>query len=111
MGEYLDQIPEEIRGHIKEITRTSGLPAGEESEELIAMGWLEKKKAFEEKIAEMEMEEVEFFDKVDERATLALTYSGSLWSTISEKHSTPVLGFEVMFRKRRKRKIRRLRRT
>jgi hypothetical protein len=78
MGEYLDQIPEEIRGHIKEITRTSGLPAGEESEELIAMGWLEKKKAFEEKIAEMEMEEVEFFDKVDERATLALTYSGSL---------------------------------
>jgi hypothetical protein len=78
MGEYLDQIPEEIRGHVREITRISGLPEGEESVETIAQAWLEKKKTFEEEIQKMKMEEIEFFSKEDERAALALTYSGSL---------------------------------
>jgi hypothetical protein len=78
MGEYLDQIPEGIRGHIREITKLSGLPEDEESVEMIAQAWLEKKKAFEEEIQKMSMEELEFFEKDDERAALALTYSGSL---------------------------------
>lgn len=78
MGEFFDQIPEEIQGHIKEITKLSGLPEGEESVEKIAQGWLEKKKAFEEKTQSMDMEEVESLEKDDERGALALTYSGSL---------------------------------
>jgi hypothetical protein len=78
MGEYLEQIPEEIRGHIREITKLSGLPEDEESVELIAQAWLEKKKTFEEEIQKMRMEEIESFEKDDERGALALTYSGSL---------------------------------
>ena len=78
MGEYLDQIPEEIRGHVREITRISGLPEGEESVEKIAQAWLEKKKTFEEEIQKMKMEEIDSFTKEDERAALALTFSGSL---------------------------------
>jgi hypothetical protein len=78
MGEYFDQIPDELQGHIREITKISGLPEGEESVEMIAQAWLEKKKTFEEETQKMKMEEIESFPKEDERAVLALTYSGSL---------------------------------
>lgn len=78
MGEFLDQIPEKLLGHINEITKTSGLPPGEESVEKIAKGWLEKKEVFEEKIEDLEMEEIESFEKDDLRGALVLTYSGSL---------------------------------
>ncbi len=78
MGEFLDKIPENIQDHIREITKTSGLPPDEESVEKIAKGWLEKKKVFEKKIGEMGMEEVDFLTSDDERAALAITYSGSL---------------------------------
>ena len=78
MGEYFDQLPEGIRDHVKEITRTSGLPPGEESVEKIARGWLEKRQVFEDFIKRFQMEEVETFDQYDERGALALTYSGSL---------------------------------
>ncbi len=78
MGEFLDQIPEKLHGHIKEITKTSGLPPGEESVEKIAKGWLGKKDVFEEKIEDLEMEEIESFEKDDLRGALLLTYSGSL---------------------------------
>ncbi|KKK73521.1 hypothetical protein LCGC14_2892980, partial [marine sediment metagenome] len=40
MGEFLDKIPENIQDHIREITKTSGLPPDEESVEKIAKGWL-----------------------------------------------------------------------
>jgi hypothetical protein len=78
MGEFLDNIPENIKEHIREITKTSGLPEGEESVEKIAKGWLEKKQVFEDKIGDMGMEEVDFLSADDERAALAITYSGSL---------------------------------
>jgi hypothetical protein len=78
MGEYLDQIPEEIRGHIREITKLSGLSEGEDSVEMIAQAWLEKKKTFEEETQKLNMEELPSFGKEDERAAIALTYSGSL---------------------------------
>ena len=78
MGEFLDKIPENIQDHIREITKTSGLPPGEESVEKIAKGWLEKKQVFEEKIADMDMEEVDLLTTDDQRAALAITYSGSL---------------------------------
>ncbi len=78
MGEYLDQVPEEIQDHIREITRTSGLPEGEESVEKISQGWLEKRRAFEDQVQSMDMEEVDTLEKEDERGALAFTYSGSL---------------------------------
>jgi hypothetical protein len=78
MGEFLDQIPQELQGHIREITRQSGLPGGEDSVEKVAAGWLEKKKVFEDQIEKMNMEEVDLLGKDDERGALALTYSGSL---------------------------------
>lgn len=78
MGEFLDKIPGNIQDHIREITKTSGLAPGEESVEKIAKGWLEKKQVFEEKIADMDMEEVDILTFDDERAVLAITYSGSL---------------------------------
>lgn len=78
MGVYLDQIPEEIRDHIEQITATSGLPNTDESVERIAEGWLEKKRIFEEKLDELNMEEVDELPSDDERGALLLTYSGSL---------------------------------
>ena len=78
MSEFLDQIPEDIQDHIKDITKTSGLPDNDESIEMIAQAWLEKKNVFEEKIEEMNMEELDSFDKEDERGAIVLTYSGSI---------------------------------
>jgi hypothetical protein len=78
MGEYFEQIPVEIQGHVRQITKTSGLPDTEESVELIAQGWLEKKERFEKLIARMSMEGVDLLEKTDQRGCLAMTYSGSL---------------------------------
>ena len=78
MGIYLDQVPTDIQDHIRTITKSSGLPDSEESVERIAEAWLEKKRIFEEEIQKKGMEEVDDFEKEEERGTLVLTYSGSL---------------------------------
>jgi len=78
MGEYLSQIPTEIQDHIRQITRSSGLPEGEDSVEMIAMGWLEKKEHFENQVVEMDMAEVDEIEQDEERGCLAMTFSGSL---------------------------------
>ena len=78
MGEYLDQVPPEIQDHLRQITKTSGLPDTDDSAEMIAQGWLDKRRAFEKIAARMSLEEVDFFEKTDERGCLAMTWSGSL---------------------------------
>jgi hypothetical protein len=78
MGEYLSQIPTEIQDHIRQITKSSGLPDNEDSVEMIAMGWLEKKELFENQMVEMDMVEVEEIQQDEEQGCLAMTYSGSL---------------------------------
>ncbi len=78
MGEYLDQIPENIKGHIQEIAKDIKVESDEDAVEKVAKGWLDKKEAFEEKIESVGMEEVDSLAKDDERGALALTYSGSL---------------------------------
>jgi hypothetical protein len=78
MGENYDQLPEMIKDHIREITKSSGLPPDDESVEKIATGWLEKRKVFEDFTQQFQMEEADSFERDDERAALALTYSGSL---------------------------------
>jgi hypothetical protein len=78
MGQFFDQIPEQLRRHVKEITRTSGLPDVEESLEKISEAWLEKRKVFEEKTRNLKLEDVKSLGAEEERGALALTYSGSL---------------------------------
>ncbi len=78
MGEYIDQVPVEVQDHIRQITRTSGLPDTEEAVDMIAQGWLEKKQRFEKITARMELEEIDVLPKSDARGCLVMTYSGSL---------------------------------
>jgi hypothetical protein len=78
MGEYLNQIPENIQDHVRQITKSTRLPDSEESVEAVARGWIEKKRLFEEQITGLGMEEIEFLDRNDSRGALVMTYSGSL---------------------------------
>ena len=78
MSEHLDLIPVEIQSHIRQITKTSGLPDTDMSVDMIAQGWLEKKERFEKLLARMSLEEVDLLEKTDPRGCLAMTYSGSL---------------------------------
>lgn len=78
MGEFFAQIPENIQGHIRDITKSSGLDESEESVEKMAEAWLEKKGIFETKIKVLGMEELSHLDMDDEKGVIALTYSGSL---------------------------------
>ena len=78
MGEFFDQIPDDIQHHIRDITESSGLENNEESLEMMAKAWIEKKEFFEERIESLDMEELDSLEKDDERGALVLTYSGSL---------------------------------
>lgn len=78
MGEYLDQVPEQIRSHIRDITKSSGLPDNDDSVEQIARAWLEKKEIFEQKTEEFNMDELDEYEVDEERGALFLTYSGSI---------------------------------
>ena len=78
MSEHLDLIPVEIQDHIRQITKTSGLPDTEDSVDMIAQGWLEKRERFEKLLARMSMEEVDLLERTDPHGCLAMTYSGSL---------------------------------
>jgi len=67
-----------IQSHVKNIAKTSGLPVTDDTYELIATAWLEKKQAFERIIEDNDMVEVESFQADDPKGAIALTYSGSL---------------------------------
>jgi len=78
MTDLFVTIPENIKLHIKEISKVGGIPGDEETLQKIAEAWIEKEKSFEEKIKSLNMEEVDFLDIEDQRGALILTYSGSL---------------------------------
>lgn len=78
MGEYLNQVPGEIQSHLRQITKTSGLPDTDDSLEMIAQGWLEKKERFDRHLSRNSLEEIDVLEKSDSRGCLAMTYSGSL---------------------------------
>jgi hypothetical protein len=78
MSEYLDQVPVEIQNHLRQITKSSGLPDTEDSLEMIAQGWLEKRQRFDRHLSRNSLEEIELLEKTDSRGCLAMTYSGSL---------------------------------
>jgi len=78
VGLFLNQVPEDIRQHIRDLSGSSGLGSNEASVEKMAQSWLEKMRCFEEKIKEQDMEEIVYFEKKEGRGALILTYSGSL---------------------------------
>ena len=78
MESFFEELPTTVKEHIRDITRTSGLPDGDESLDLMAEAWLGKKEAFEREIELQNMEEVDELNKDDERGALVMTYSGSL---------------------------------
>lgn len=73
-----DALEPIIQDHIRQITKTSGLPSTPDTYEMMADAWLEKKTCFEEALANNDMEEVSFFGRAEARGALILTYSGSL---------------------------------
>jgi nucleoid DNA-binding protein len=80
MGTHFEQIPDAIKNHMREVTKTSGLPDSEESLERIARTWLEKREMFLEQLGLLHMKEVYSVDPEAQKAVLMLTYSGSLVS-------------------------------
>ena len=78
MGEFFDQVPLTVKEHIKDITRTSGLPNDDDSLELMAESWLGKMEAFDREAESHNMEVVACLDKDEERGGIVMTYSGSL---------------------------------
>ena len=87
MGEFLEQVPEKVRLHLKQITKTSGLPDTEESVEAIAQAWLEKQRIFETQLLENSFQEVDEFAVDEERGAVLLTYSGSLLTVSPDDES------------------------
>ncbi len=78
MSEFMDQLPQAVQDHIRKIAPTAGLAETEESYERFAEGWIEKRTAFESRVAEMGMEERDEFVVDEDHGALLLTYSGSL---------------------------------
>jgi hypothetical protein len=73
-----NSLTPEIQQHLKQIAKTSGLPINDESSELMACAWLEKKAIFEKTLADNKLVEVAFYGQAEARGALALTWSGSI---------------------------------
>jgi nucleoid DNA-binding protein len=80
METHFEKIPDAIKNHIREVTKTSGLPDSEESLERIARTWLKKREMFQDQLGLLHMKEVDLVDREAQKAVLMLTYSGSLVS-------------------------------
>lgn len=80
MGQYFSQIPDNLKGHVKELADMAGIDNNESILEKISQGWLEKHRLFSEQAKNLNMVEVEKMDKDNDKGVLALTYSGSLIS-------------------------------
>ncbi|HDQ13231.1 MAG TPA: hypothetical protein ENN41_00245 [Sediminispirochaeta sp.] len=73
-------VPENIQKHLQFVAASFGLGQDVESIRRLAESWEEKLEAFENRMIELGMDEIDSFEANDERAALALTYSGSLLS-------------------------------
>lgn len=67
-----------IQDHIRQISKTSGLPSTPDTLDLMADAWIEKKHCFEEALGQNDLEEISFFGRTEPKGALILTYSGSL---------------------------------
>ncbi len=77
MSGVFESLESSIKEHLNVIRASSGLPQDSRSLELLAEGWREKEKAFDDQARSMGMEQAEKC-KDSSRGFLALTYSGSL---------------------------------
>jgi nucleoid DNA-binding protein len=80
MNMHFEQIPDAIKNHIREVTKSSGLPESDGSLDLIAKAWLEKRDLFDAQIRLLHMHEVDYLPRNAVGAAIMLTYSGSLVS-------------------------------
>ncbi len=80
MSTLSNNIPENIKKHLRDVIKTFGLESDDDTMNSLITGWLDKEESFKEQMFNMGMDEVESFDSYDERGLLALTYSGSLIS-------------------------------
>jgi nucleoid DNA-binding protein len=78
MENAFERIPDNIKPHLQEVTKTSGLPDNRRSLEAISEAWLEKRRMFREQTGTLHMEETDSIEAGDPRGVLVLTYSGSL---------------------------------
>jgi nucleoid DNA-binding protein len=88
MTEFDKNVPEIIKGHLRQLTPSFGLDNSEESLEKITQIWLEKARFFDEQILALNMIEVNIFNKDEPKGALMLTYSGSLISLGSLQNSS-----------------------
>jgi nucleoid DNA-binding protein len=75
---YFDRLPDKVKPHVTEVTKSSGLPQTGDSVEKISMCWLEKMKMFEDQVRALKMAEVHAFPRESPKGALLFTYSGSL---------------------------------
>jgi len=80
MGEYLEELPQPVREHLRLLVEPAGLAGVDDAVELLAKGWLEKRLAFEHHTADRGMGTVEFFGRDDAKGALVMTHSGSIVS-------------------------------
>jgi len=73
-------IPPAIERHLEDVIKTFGLENDPETMERLRSGWLEKEETFKSQMANLGLEETDFFERNDDRGVMALTYSGSLIS-------------------------------
>ncbi|RPJ09887.1 MAG: hypothetical protein EHM28_00135 [Spirochaetaceae bacterium] len=78
MGEYFDQIPQDLREHVRGLVASVKVDSGADALEIVSQAWLEKNTVFTDTLADMKMEELASLPKDSEKGALALTYSGSL---------------------------------
>ena len=80
MEESIANLPDYIKKHLESVLKTSGLPETKDSYDKISKIWVEKKEMFEAQTKNLDMIEVDSLNIDDKRASLILTYSGSLVS-------------------------------
>ena len=80
MEESIANLPDYIKKHLESVLKTSGLPENQDSYDKISKIWVEKKEMFEAQTKNLDMIEVDSLNIDDKRASLILTYSGSLVS-------------------------------
>ncbi len=78
MGMILAQLPEKIQKHLSGILAGTEMPKNDESLEVLAHNWIEKRDSFDNMIKSLAMHEEGSLAAADSRAALLLTYSGSL---------------------------------
>ena len=75
-----DNLPEEIRRHLRQLIESTDLPDNEESYRRLAAAWMEKERLFTGQTEALDMPAAEAVPQDDARGLMLLTSSGSLLS-------------------------------